>query len=453
MAQLSGGVRQVPTKQKSKIRKSKPNAKIFFSWILFWPAFALAIKFLVVFNIPNHGWLGADGESYIGGLNSLLTEGFFSKASTLIYWPAGYPLFMWPLAKISLTSFTMLLGFFQSVVFAYSTFLFAKQLASSKLRKYASITSFLISFNPTLSLSSLVIGYESIVASLLLLSVSIVMQAHIRRQKDPAWKELVLLCAFLSLSIFMQPRTVIFAIAMILIYILNLRKIKIQVISLIVAISLISTLPSILIFRNSVANDTWAISTNLGTTMMVGAGDTATGGYGNSGGVPCEPSQKNSKVTDNERVKCVLNWYLSNPSKSLKLAFNKSVYYWSPWSGPLTNGTMVRNPWSKINPIIGIAKNAEGNQLVYGAVGKVISWLWLIGGVGLIFLGTIYLWRLGGIERYLGYLVSTPTFFGWFISVGTIGDDRFRIPQMGLSIFLQVMGFLALSNMFKRSKL
>ena len=304
--------------------------------LLYWAISVFIIKLVIIVNIPagvqtsgNNSylidgiWLGADGESYIGGLNSLLTEGFFSKASTLIYWPAGYPLFMWPLAKISLTSFTMLLGFFQSVVFAYSTFLFAKQLASSKLRKYASITSFLISFNPTLSLSSLVIGYESIVASLLLLSVSIVMQAHIRRQKDPAWKELVLLCAFLSLSIFMQPRTVIFAIAMILIYILNLRKIKIQVISLIVAISLTSTLPSILIFRNSVANDTWAISTNLGTTMMVGAGDTATGGYGNSGGVPCEPSQKNSKVTDSERVKCVLNWYLSNPSKSLKLAFNK----------------------------------------------------------------------------------------------------------------------------------
>jgi hypothetical protein len=114
---------------------------------------------------------------------------------------------------------------------------------------------------------------------------------------------------------------------------------------------------------------------------------------------------------------------------------------------------MARNPWSKINPIIGIAKNAEGNQLVYGPVGKVISWLWLLGGVGLIFLGTVYLWRLGGVERYLGYLVSIPTFFGWFISVGTIGDGRFRIPQMGLSVFLQVVGFLALSNLFRRSKL
>jgi hypothetical protein len=443
----------MPKKHKKKIHKSKSNSKISFNYIIFWPSLALAIKILLIFNIPNHIWLGADGESYVGGLNSLLTEGFFSKASTLIYWPAGYPLFMWPLAKISLTSFTILLGLFQTVVFAYSTFLFAKQLTSTKLRKYASITSFLISFNPTLSLSSLVIGYESIVASLLLLSVAIVMQAHIRRHKDLAWKELVLLCSFLSLGIFMQPRTVIFAIAMVLIYILKLRNVKTQVISLIVAISLTSMLPSVLIFRNSVANDTWAISTNLGTTMMVGAGDTATGGYGDTGGVPCEPSQKNSKVTENERVKCVLNWYLSNPSKSLKLAFNKSVYYWSPWSGPLTNGTMARNPWSKINPIIGIAKNAEGNQLVYGPVGKVISWLWLLGGVGLIFLGTVYLWRLGGVERYLGYLVSIPTFFGWFISVGTIGDGRFRIPQMGLSVFLQVVGFLALSNLFRRSKL
>jgi len=439
----------VPTKQRSKIIKSKPHPKIFFSWTLFWPVFALAVKILLIFNIPSHVWLGADGESYVSGLNSLLTEGFFSKGSTLIYWPAGYPLLMWPLAKISLTSFTMLLSFFQSIVFSYSTFLFAKQLESSKLKKYASITSFLISFNPTLSLSSLVIGYESIVASLLLMSVAIVMQARISRQKDHAWKEISFLCVCLSLSIFMQPRTLIFAIVIVLIYILNLGKFKVQVVSLIVAIALTFTLPAILMFRNSVSNNTFAISTNLGTTMMVGAGDTATGGYGNSGGVPCEPLSKNSKVTDNEKVKCVLNWYLNNPSKFLKLGFNKSVYYWSPWSGPLTNGTMARNPWSKINPIISIAKNTEGDKLVYGPVGKFISWLWLIGGVGLIFLGTIYLWRLGGLERYLGFLVSTPTFFGWFISVGTIGDNRFRIPQMGLSIFLQLVGFLWLSNMFK----
>lgn len=442
----------MPKTHKRKISKSKSNSKLSFDYIIFWPSFALAIKILLIFNIPNHIWLGADGESYIAGLDSLLSEGIFSKASTLIYWPAGYPLVMLPLAKISLTAFTIMLGFLQSIVFAYSTYLFSKVINASKLRKYGSITAFLISFNPTLSLSSLVIGYESLVASLLLLSTSLILGARIKHEKDSFWSELILASIFLGISAFMQPRTIIFTIALLLIFILNLRNLRLQVTSVIAAIIITSIFPVALVFRNSVANDTLAISTNLGTTMMIGAGDKATGGYGNSGGVLCEPKSGSSGVTDSEKVKCVIGWYVSNPSKALKLAFNKSVYYWSPWSGPLTNGTMARNPWSKINPINGIAKNAEGNQLVYGPIGKVISWIWLIGGFLLLFFGTVYLWNLGGIERYLGLLVSTPTFLGWFISIGTIGDDRFRIPQMGLSLFLQIIGWVSIPHLFRKFK-
>jgi hypothetical protein len=442
----------MPKKHKKKINKSKSNSKNSFNYIVFWPSFALAIKILLIFNIPNHIWLGADGESYITGLNSLLTEGFFSKASTLIYWPAGYPLVMWPLAKISLTAFTIMLGFLQSIVFAYSTYLFSRVINTSKLRKYGSITAFLISFNPTLSLSSLVVGYESLVASMLLLSVSFILGARIKHENNPSWNELILASIFLGISAFVQPRTIVFTIALLLIYVLNLRNLRLQMTSVIAAVIITSILPVALVFRNSVANDTLAISTNLGTTMMIGAGDTATGGYGNSGGVVCEPKSGSSEITDNERVKCVINWYLSNPSKSLKLAFNKSVYYWSPWSGPLTNGTMARNPWSKINPINEIAKNPDGNELVYGPIGTFISWIWLLGGFLLLSLGTIYLWKIGGIERQLGLLVSIPTFLGWFISIGTIGDDRFRIPQMGLSLFLQIMGWVSISHRFRKSK-
>jgi hypothetical protein len=317
----------MPKKHKKKINKSKSNSKNSFNYIVFWPSFALAIKILLIFNIPNHIWLGADGESYITGLNSLLTEGFFSKASTLIYWPAGYPLVMWPLAKISLTAFTIMLGFLQSIVFAYSTYLFSRVINTSKLRKYGSITAFLISFNPTLSLSSLVVGYESLVASMLLLSVSFILGARIKHENDPSWNELILASIFLGISAFVQPRTIVFTIALLLIYVLNLRNLRVQMTSVIAAVIITSILPVALVFRNSVANDTLAISTNLGTTMMIGAGDTATGGYGNSGGVVCEPKSGSSEITDNERVKCVINWYLSNPSKSLKLAFNKSVYY------------------------------------------------------------------------------------------------------------------------------
>jgi hypothetical protein len=35
------------------------------------------------------------------------------------------------------------------------------------------------------------------------------------------------------------------------------------------------------------------------------------------------------------------------------------------------------------------------------------------------------------------------------VSMGTIGDHRFRIPTMSLSLFLQVMGYFALRHKAK----
>ena len=38
----------------------------------------------------------------------------------------------------------------------------------------------------------------------------------------------------------------------------------------------------------------------------------------------------------------------------------------------------------------------------------------------------------------------TPVVLSWLISIGTIGDHRFRIPTMSMSLFLQVAALLAI---------
>lgn len=90
-------------------------------------------------------------------------------------------------------------------------------------------------------------------------------------------------------------------------------------------------LPSILIFRNIVANNKAAISTNLGVTMRIGAGDKATGGYSNSGGsVQCLPGVKGQEISDNQVVICVLKWYVEHPVKTSKLMINKTFFIGRP---------------------------------------------------------------------------------------------------------------------------
>lgn len=42
-----------------------------------------------------------------------------------------------------------------------------------------------------------------------------------------------------------------------------------------------------------------------------------------------------------------------------------------------------------------------------------------------------------------------PIVLSWLISIGTIGDHRFRIPTMSMSLFFQVAAFLAIRKKLK----
>lgn len=439
--------------KKTKVRVAKTNNKKHSRtnfWLLFFPITALLIKFVVMANTEAGGWLGADGENYLTGVDGLLKDGFFSDEGKLIYWPAGYPLLIWPFAKLSLVNFIYYISFIQSILFAIATYFFAKAIFNTKIKNVATWSAFLISFNPTLSLSSLAIGYESPVASMLMIVVTFVLR-DIKESQDFSKQKVFIVGISLSLATFFQPRIILFAIAFILLWMFSKEQHNIRV--KITAAMLIITMlfPSVLIFRNVVANDQAAISTNLGVTMRIGAGDKATGGYGTpDGSIPCLPKVKGQPVTDNQVVVCVLKWYLGNPVKAIELMINKSRFYWSPWFGPEANGTMARNPWLKFSPLVGISKDENGFNLVYGNLGKTISLTWLIGGILMMSLGFWRLWKLGGLERQLGLLAGAPVILGWLTSLGTIGDHRFRIPQMGLSLFLQVVGALYARDRVKR---
>jgi len=61
-----------------------------------------------------------------------------------------------------------------------------------------------------------------------------------------------------------------------------------------------------------------------------------------------------------------------------------------------------------------------------------------------LFAGYLSLRRIGTDEKFLARITLTPVVLSWLISIGTIGDHRFRIPTMSMSIFLQVVAFLAI---------
>ena len=438
---------------KSKIarqRQVKQSKNVNF-YIIAIPVLGFLIKLITMINTPNGGWLGADGENYFSGVDGLLADGYLSDKSILSYWPAGYPILLWGLAKISVTQIIWLISITQSIFYAYASYYFVKQLRDTKLRPYLFLIGIILAINPTLSLSSMAVGYESPIAACMLMVVGLI----IKSLQSPNDRRLVIrvlgVGGFSALATFMQPRWILTSIVIAVVWALMSKSRKVQALILVGVIGVMAIAPAILIQRNVASIDKAVISTNLGVTMRIGAGPQTTGGYSHTGpDVPCDPVPPATTVSDNDVVKCVIKWYATNPVKAGKLFVKKGWYYWTPWSGPLGNGTMARNPWLKVNPIMDIARGSQsGNDLVYKSVGKGISFFWVVGCISLFFIGFFWLRSMKGIYANIAWLTGIPVVISWLISMGTIGDHRFRIPTMSLSLFLQVMGYFALRHKAK----
>ena len=420
-------------------------------YIIAIPVLGFLIKLITMINTPNGGWLGADGENYFSGVDGLLADGYLSDKSILSYWPAGYPILLWGLAKISMTQIIWLISITQSIFYAYASYYFVKQLRDTKLRPYLFLIGIILAINPTLSLSSMAVGYESPIAACMLMVVGLI----IKSLQSPNDRRLVIrvlgVGGFSALATFMQPRWLLTSIVIAVVWALMSKSRKVQALILVGVIGVMAIAPAILIQRNVASIDKAVISTNLGVTMRIGAGPQTTGGYSHTGpDVPCDPVPPATTVSDNDVVKCVIKWYAANPVKAGKLFVKKGWYYWTPWSGPLGNGTMARNPWLKVNPIMDIARGSQsGNDLVYKSVGKGISFFWVVGCISLFFIGFFWLRSMKGIYANIAWLTGIPVVISWLISMGTIGDHRFRIPTMSLSLFLQVMGYFALRHKAK----
>lgn len=433
------------TKQIAKSVKKEISDSKLHKYLIAIPLIALFIKFTIMANIPLGGWYGADGENYTAGVDGLINDGFFSKESKLFYWPAGYPILLWPIAAISVSKFFYIVSFLQSIFFAYSTYFFTNKLRNSSLKYLAFWASILISFNPTLSLSSLAVGYEAPIASCFMMIAGLILATFNRPIDKKFWIAVASVGGWFALATFMQPRFLLIAIMVAILWALKVvgKKNRIRVVVFIIVIMMLA--PAIMIYRNQVALGEAKISNNFSSALRIGAGSETSGSYNRTGPEVVCPAQKSGRpLTDNQYTACILKWYLTNPLDTVRLSFNKTKYFWSPWSGPETIGSMARNPWLNISPAHRIATGSQaGYDFVYGAIGVVVSYLWMIGQLFFLLFGYRSLRRLGSNEKFYANIIIVPVLLSWLISVGTIGDHRFRIPTMSLSIFLQVAAFLA----------
>jgi hypothetical protein len=81
--------------------------------ILIFSVVVLLIKIFWLSSQQGKEILGSDGENYLNALDGLLKDGFFSNHFLLAYWPAGYPILMWPLAELSVRNLGFIVGILQ----------------------------------------------------------------------------------------------------------------------------------------------------------------------------------------------------------------------------------------------------------------------------------------------------------------------------------------------------
>lgn len=434
---------------RKRTRQSKQIIRIRNASIL-----VFVIKLFIIFKISNissayiqgHIWLGADGEPYLTSTDGLVQDGFFSNQELLSYWPAGYPLLIYLLSLLG-KSFTLtVLSILQSALFSYSAYFFGKNMLRSGFRPVALICTLLILINPTLTLSSMVIGYESIVSSLFLVMLGkIIAEFNIETTKFKIFLSIGVIGFLICL---LQPRFLLTFIILISIMVFYNRNLGLSTLTRLVSIAALVILltPFILVLRNYIAVQMPTISTNLGVTMNIGAGDT-TGGYiRNPPGVPCQITESRKDKVDQQKIKCVLSWYFANPKKAGKLFLNKSIYFWSPWFGPEANGTMARNPWLTIHPLKNMQTTKDGIALLYGGVGKLVSWAWMLSGLFLVFYGFWGLNRSNSENKILAKITLTIILTSWFVTLFSIGDHRFRLPILGCILFLESVAIKTLLN-------
>lgn len=452
---------------KSKRARLAPQ-RDFRKTFLYLSVMVFLIKVIISINIPTSTieinnrdflfkgiWLGSDGESYLTGFDSLSRDGIFSAASILSYFPAGYPVLILFLSLLGKSWVLITLAVVQSLVFSLAVYSFASQLYRTRLKNYAYLVLVLVLFNPTVSLYTLIIGYESLTVSGYLFAIALIIKDLVDNNHKSFMTCLIVNSIIFGLLVFVQPRLIFSVILINLVWLVIRKGIKLGALLNLVTLSIIMIFPATLVYRNNVASNLNTVSTNLGITMNIGAGDSATGGYMLDGyGVPCRVFGS-AVQRDNQRVKCVLSWYFDNPLKSIELFSKKTLYFWSPWIntgflGEQTiTGTNSRNPWLKISPFASMRADPQGNALVNGVVGKFFSWIWELGGIALLIYGFLVVWRFGSVEKLIGIFALIIISSNWLVSLISIGDHRFRIPIMGMSLFLQAVG---VKNMFKRGK-
>jgi hypothetical protein len=360
---------------------------------------------------------GSDARTYRDAAQVFAAEGLFADAPRIPYWPAGYPTLIAQIYRVFGLEANWAVQVFQIVLLAVASWCAYRLISGVFDRATGVLSAVLLAMHPALLAASSSIMYESSLASLLTIAVYLLWVAA--ESPRGGLHHVAASGLLLALAGALQPKVMLAAVLVGGWLLWRLRRATAFAVLVIVA----SLGPLALAAQTRITDEHFAVSANLGVTMGIGFNDDATGGYLHSVAQPPCGEHEDMFARDRALVRCSIRWAMGHPLRIPALTARKAMFYWSPMAGPLS----ARGTWYHSFRYQRLLPGSVEQTPAFQTFDEVTGNLWTI--VTVMMVGTgIWLGVRDRRTRSGTTLLLLPVVAFLLVSLGTIGDARFRLP-------------------------
>lgn len=198
-----------------------------------------------------------------------------------------------------------------------------------------------------------------------------------------------------------------------------------------------------MVARNVVAyGEPLVLASNHGVNLLIGNGEEADGGNVAITLPPrqcpyAKPDLSSHGAVDRRLTLCALREVVDHPGRILTLLPSKFLRFWAPFIGP----DEMRNNWRHKFDLRDVLSGSVTASRIFRAVDRILTSLWVIGGLILLGIGAQILFRR--IGRWRTLVVLLPLVWLNVVHIVTFGDPRYRLPVLPLVWLMQALGAVA----------
>lgn len=393
-----------------------------------------ALVIIVVATIARIAWAldpdidplsGPDSDTYHQAAIAITRLGPFSKEIPAVpYWPVGYPAFVAFLYE-AFSVGTRAVGVVQALSVGVAA------LAVLSLHRViglavAGTAAVLLSLNTALFDASGLLMYEPLLGALLAVAAALLVERRLVRS--------TIALGLVGVASVIQPKCLLVGLAFLAWHAWRAPK-KATAICVIAFV----TMPAVVSVANVGNFGSPSLSANLGATMRIGFNDEADGTYNIYSDETRRGCEEHPDLFDNDRslTGCALSWAVRHPGRLPHLTTMKAVTFWSPFTGPYTS----RGTWDMRIDLRSMYPAFWTDNETFELVDEILGNGFVVVAMVLTIVGSVGLFRR---NHEVALLLTAPLVLFFLVTLGTIGDPRFRLPVAPFYVVAQAQALAML---------